>query len=267
MVLVLYFYHRTEIVIRMIMKVKTILVSQPEPSSEKSPYIRLQEKLKLTVHFRPFIHVEGVDAKEVRQQKIDFNNFDNVVLTSRNAVDHYFRLCKEMRFTVPDSTKYFCLSEAVAYYLQKYVVYRKRKIYVGKRTFEELSPLIKKYKDETFLLPTTDKVKPIIPSTLDNLGVKWTQATFYKTVISDLSDLENVTYDILVFFSPSGIESLFHNFPDFKQNETRLAVFGNTTIKAVEAKGLRVDIAAPTPETPSMTMALKKYIDQVNKGK
>ena len=249
------------------MKVKTILVSQPEPKIENSPYFDLQDRQKVKVDFRPFIHVEGLEAKEIRQQKIDLSKFSAIILTSRNSVDHFFRVAEEMRFKVPDSMKYFCQSEAVAYYLQKYVVYRKRKIYVGNRTFEELSPLIKKYKDETFLLPTTDKVKPIIPSTLDNLGVKWTQATFYKTVISDLSDLENVTYDILVFFSPSGIESLFHNFPDFKQNETRLAVFGNTTIKAVEAKGLRVDIAAPTPETPSMTMALKKYIDQVNKGK
>jgi uroporphyrinogen-III synthase len=249
------------------MKVKTILVSQPEPKIENSPYFDLQDRQKVKVDFRPFIHVEGLEAKEIRQQKIDLSKFSAIILTSRNSVDHFFRVAEEMRFKVPDSMKYFCQSEAVAYYLQKYVVYRKRKIYVGKRTFEELSPLIKKYKDETFLLPTTDKVKPIIPITLDNLGVKWTQATFYKTVISDLSDLENVTYDILVFFSPSGIESLFHNFPDFKQNETRLAVFGNTTIKAVEAKGLRVDIAAPTPETPSMTMEFKKYIDQVNKGK
>lgn len=249
------------------MKVKTILVSQPEPKIENSPYFDLEERQKVKVDFRPFIHVEGVEAKDIRQQKIDLNKFTAIILTSRNSVDHFFRVAEEMRFKVPDAMKYFCQSEAVAYYLQKYVVYRKRKIYVGKRTFEDLMPLIKKYKEETFLLPTTDKVKPIIPSTLDKLGVNWTQATFYKTVISDLSDLENVTYDILVFFSPSGIESLFKNFPDFKQKDTRLAVFGNTTIKAVEAKGLRVDIAAPTPETPSMTMALKKYIDQVNKGK
>lgn len=154
-----------------------------------------------------------------------------------------------MRFKVPDTMKYFCQSEAVAYYLQKYVVYRKRKIYVGKRTFSDLSPLIKKYKDETFLLPTTDKLKPQVPEILNGLSVDWKQAVFYKTVISDLSDLANVYYDILVFFSPSGIESLFHNFPDFKQNDTRIAVFGNTTIKAVEARGLRVDISAPTPET------------------
>ena len=249
------------------MKVKTILVSQPEPKIENSPYFELQEKQKVKIDFRPFIHVEGVSAKEIRQQKVDLAKYTAIILTSRNAVDHFFRVAKEMRFTVPDTMKYFCQSEAVAYYLQKYVVYRKRKIYVGKRTFPELAPLIKKYKDEKFLLPTTDKVKQLVPETLDNLGIDWKQATFYKTVVSDLSDLANVYYDVLVFFSPSGIESLFQNFPDFKQNDTRIAVFGNTTIKAVEEKGLRVDIAAPTPETPSMTMALQKYIDKVNKGK
>ncbi|WP_339894954.1 uroporphyrinogen-III synthase [uncultured Algibacter sp.] len=249
------------------MKVKTILVSQPEPKIENSPYFDLQDKQRVKIDFRPFIHVEGVSAKEIRHQKIDLNNYTAIILTSRNAVDHFFRIAEEMRFKVPDSMKYFCQSEAVAYYLQKYVVYRKRKIYVGKRTFGELSPLIKKYKDEKFLLPNTDKVKPAVPETLNTLGVDWKQATFYKTVVSDLSDLANVSYDVLVFFSPSGIESLFHNFPDFKQNETRIAVFGNTTIKAVEDKGLRVDISAPTPETPSMTMALQKYIEKANKGK
>ncbi|MEP1488214.1 MAG: uroporphyrinogen-III synthase [Algibacter sp.] len=249
------------------MKVKTILVSQPEPKIENSPYFDLQEKQKVKIDFRPFIHVEGVSAKEIRHQKIDLNNYTAIILTSRNAVDHFFRIAEEMRFKVPDAMKYFCQSEAVAFYLQKYVVYRKRKIYVGKRTFSELSPLIKKYKDEKFLLPNTDKVKDAVPNTLNDLGVNWKQATFYKTVVSDLSDLANVSYDVLVFFSPSGIESLFQNFPDFQQNETRIAVFGNTTIKAVEEKGLRVDISAPTPETPSMTMALHKYIDKVNKGK
>lgn len=248
-------------------KVKTILVSQPEPKIENSPYFDLQEKQKVKIDFRPFIHVEGVEAKDIRQQKVDLSSYTAIILTSRNSVDHFFRVAEEMRFKVPDSMKYFCQSEAVAYYLQKYVVYRKRKIYVGKRTFADLSPLIKKYKDESFLLPTTDKLKPEVPRILDDLGVKWKQATFYKTVISDLSDLANVYYDILVFFSPSGIESLFHNFPEFKQNNTRIAVFGNTTIKAVESHGLRVDIAAPTPETPSMTMALEKYIEKTNKGK
>lgn len=249
------------------MKVKTILVSQPEPKIENSPYFDLQEKQKVKIDFRPFIHVEGVAAKDVRQQKVDLNQYSAIILTSRNSVDHFFRVADEMRFKVPDTLKYFCQSEAVAFYLQKYVVYRKRRIYVGKRNFEDLSPLIKKYKDETFLLPTTDKLKDEVPELLNSLNIQWKEAVFYKTVISDLSDLADVFYDILVFFSPSGIESLFHNFPDFKQNTTRIAVFGNTTAKAVEDHGLRVDILAPTPETPSMTMALEKYIEKANKGK
>ncbi|MDC6385113.1 uroporphyrinogen-III synthase [Flagellimonas taeanensis] len=247
------------------MKVKTILVSQPEPKVENSPYSRLIEKEKIKVDFRPFIHVEGVEAKNVRQQKIDLNNFTAIILTSRNSVDHFFRIAEEMRFKVPDTMKYFCQSEAVAYYLQKYVVYRKRKIYVGKRTFNELIPLMKKYKDEKFLLPSSDQLKPSVPEALNELGVDWKRGIFYKTVISDLSDLRNVYYDILVFFSPSGIESLLKNFPDFEQNNTRIAVFGNSTVKAATDAGLRIDIQAPTPETPSMTMALQKYITSVNK--
>lgn len=247
------------------MKVKTILVSQPEPKMENSPYSKLIDKEKIKVDFRPFIHVESVDAKSVRQQKIDPKEFTAIILTSRNAVDHFFRISEEMRFKVPDSMKYFCQSEAVAYYLQKYVVYRKRKIYVGKRQFSELVPLIKKYKDEKFLLPSSDALKLDVPEALDALGISWKRGVFYKTVISDLSDLRNVYYDILVFFSPSGIESLLQNFPDFEQNETRIAAFGNSTVAAATEAGLRIDIKAPTPETPSMTMALQKYITSVNK--
>ena len=247
------------------MKVKTILVSQPKPNMENSPYARLIDKEKVKVDFRPFIHVEGVDAKSVRQQKIDLSQFTAIILTSRNAVDHYFRLAEEMRFKVPDSMKYFCQSEAVAFYLQKYVVYRKRKIYVGTRNFQDLSPLIKKYKEEKFLLPSADNLKPTVPEALDQLQLDWKRGVFYKTVISDLSDLSDVLYDVLVFFSPSGIESLLKNFPEFKQNNTRIAVFGNSTIKAATDAGLRIDIKAPTPETPSMTMALQKYISLENK--
>ncbi len=248
----------------LLMKVKTILVSQPEPKIENSPYFDLIERQKVKIDFRPFIHVEGVSSKEVRAQKVDLSQYTAIILTSRNSVDHFFRIAEELRFKVPDTMKYFCQSEAVAFYLQKYVVYRKRKIYVGKRTFAELSPLIKKYKTETFLLPSSDKLKPTVPTILNDLGVNWKQATFYKTVVSDLSDLRDVYYDILVFFSPSGIKSLLENFPDFEQNNTRIAVFGNTTVKAATENRLRVDIQAPTPETPSMTMALEKYIKEVN---
>ena len=246
------------------MKVKTILVSQPEPSSEKSPYNRLKEKLNLVVDFRPFIHVEGVIAKEVRKQKIDFNKFDNVILTSRNAVDNYFRLCKEMRFTIKATTKYFCLSEAVAFYLQKYVVYRKRKIYVGEGKIGDLENVFKKFENENYLFPTSDLLKSEVPDFLNSLKLNWQRAILYKTVVSDLSDLRDVYYDILVFFSPSGIESLFKNFPDFKQNKTRIAAYGKTTIKAAEDHGLKVQVKAPTDQSPSMTMAIEKYVEKVN---
>ena len=247
------------------MKVKTILVSQPEPSSEKSPYSRLREKHKLNINFRPFIHVQGLNAKDVRQQKIDFNNFQNIILTSRNAVDHFFRICKEMRYTVPDTTKYFCQSEAVAFYLQKYVVYRKRKIYVGKRSIKDLEATFKKFNTDNYLFPTADHLKPEIPEFLRKINVEWKRVILFHTVVSDLSDLRDVYYDILVFFSPSGIESLFKNFPDFEQNNTRIAIYGNSTMKAAEQAGLKINIKAPTHETPSMTMAIEKYIQKVNK--
>jgi len=247
------------------MKVKTILVSQPVPKTENSPYQELSDKQKVKIDFVPFIHIEGVDAKEVRAQKIDLNNYTAIILNSRTAVNHFFRIAEEMRFTVPDEMKYFCQSEAVAYYLQKYVVYRKRKIYVGKRTFPELIKIIKKYKDEKFLFPTSDKLKENIPEALNNASINWDRGIFYKTVVSDLSDLEDVFYDILVFFSPSGIDSLFKNFPNFKQNNTRIAVFGNSTVEAATKAGLKCNIKVPTPEAPSMTMALKKYIVEANK--
>lgn len=247
------------------MKVKTILVSQPAPKTETSPYFDLSDKQKVKIDFRSFIHVEGISVKEVRAQKIDLKKFTAIILTSRNAVDHFFRIAEEMRFKVPDDMKYFCQSEAVAYYLQKYVVYRKRKIYVGSRTFPDLTKLIKKHKTEKFLLPSSDKLKPLVPEVLDGLGVQWTRLDLYRTVVSDLSDLENVFYDVLVFFSPSGIESLFQNFPNFKQNNTRIAAFGNSTVNAVTEAGLVCNIEAPTKDTPSMTMALEKYIKEVNK--
>ena len=247
------------------MKVKTILVSQPEPSNEKSPYSRLKEKYKLKIDFRPFIHVEGVTAKNVRQQKINFSDFNNIILTSKNAVDHFFRLAEEMRYKVPDATKYFCQSEAIGFYLQKYVVYRKRKIYVGDRDFKSLESVFQKFENESFLVPTSDVLNSETSLFLDSIGINWTRAKLYKTVVSDLSDLRDVYYDILVFFSPSGIESLFKNFPDFKQNNTRIAVYGNATVKAASDAKLRIDIKAPTPNTPSMTMAIEKYISQNNK--
>ena len=247
------------------MKVKSVLVSQPAPTIENSPYISLKKKRKVKIDFVPFIYVEGVTAREVRRQKIDLSKFSAIILTSRNAVDHFFRVAEEMRFPIPNALKYFCLSEAVAFYLQKYVVYRKRKIYVGGRTFNDLTEQISKYSEENYLIPCANVLSPAIPTKLDELGVRWTQGTFYKTEISDLSHLKDVYYDILVFFSPSGIESLIHNFPDFKQNNTRIAVFGKTTVKAAENAGLRIDISAPSPKVPSMSKALDMYIEKANK--
>ena len=244
----------------MAQKIKTILISQPKPSTEKSPYFDLAERQKITIDFRPFIHVEGMEAQDFRQQRVDLAEHTAVILTSRLAVDHYFRMAKELRFEVPDSMKYFCISESTAYYLQKYVQYRKRKIFHGTIKFDELLVLMKKHKSEKFLLPCSDLLKDSIPNALDAGRFDYSRAVMYRTVCSDLSDLSDVKYDILVFFSPSGIESLFKNFPDFEQGQTRIAVFGPTTSKAAEKAGLRIDIHAPTAKAPSMSMAIDQYI-------
>jgi uroporphyrinogen-III synthase len=248
------------------LKVKSVLVSQPKPETEKSPYTDLAENCKIKIDFRPFIHVEGVPTKEFRLQKINLLDFNAVIFTSRNAVDHYFRAAEESRVKIPDDMKYFCISESTAFYLQKYIVYRKRKIFYGQQTFSDLVTVIKKYKDSKFLLPCSDILRPDIPASLKDNGIDFAPATLYRTVCSDLSDLKDVNYDVLVFFSPSGIKSLYQNFPKFKQNNTRIAVFGPTTAKAAEEAGLKIDIAAPQPESPSMTKALELYIKKVNKN-
>lgn len=247
------------------MAIKTILVSQPKPQSDKSPYFDLAEKYNLKIDFRPFIHVEGVGVQEFRTQKIDLAEHTAVILTSKTAVDNYFRIAEEMRFEVPDSTKYFCISEAVAYYLQKYVTYRKRKIFFGKQTIVDLIDVLKKHKKENFLLPCTDILRDRIPVTLDENKLNFTKAVLYRTVASDLSDLENVYYDMLVFYSPGGIESLLKNFPDFKQNKTILAAFGPTTANAMVKNNLRLDLHAPQPNAPSMTGAIENYVKESNK--
>ncbi len=248
-------------------KVKSILVSQPRPEGDKSPYFDLADKHKLKVDFRSFIQVEGVDVQQFRGQKINLLEHTAVIFTSKNAADHFFRICEETRVTVPESMKYFCVSETIAYYLQNYVVYRKRKIFYGGNTFRELIDVLKKHKGEKFLLPCINDLKPTVPKLLDDLGVSYTKAVLYKTVSSDLSDLADVNYDVLVFYSPSGIRSLFENFPEFKQNKTRIAAFGPTTTKAVMDKNLNLDIGAPIPKAPSMTMALDQYITAANKKK
>jgi uroporphyrinogen-III synthase len=248
------------------LKVKTILVSQPKPEGDKSPYFDLAKKCNVKIDFRPFIKVEGIPAQEFRKQKINILEHTAVIMTSRNAVDHYFRMCQEMRITVPETMKYFCISESTAYYLQKYVLYRKRKIFHGKQTVTDLMDVIKKHKTENFLVPCSDIAKEEVVEKFEALKLKHSKATMFRTVASDLSDLANVNYDMLVFFSPAGIKSLFKNFPKFKQNKTRIACFGPTTAKAVEEAGLRLDVHAPNPKSPSMTMALEQYIVAANKA-
>ena len=249
------------------MKVKTLLISQPKPEGDKSPFYDLAKKCNVKIDFRPFIQVEPVGAQDFRKDKINILDYSAVIMTSRNAVDHYFRMCQEMRITVPETMKYFCISESTAFYLQKYVLYRKRKIFHGKQTIFDLMEVIKKHKEETFLLPCSDVHKEAIADELEKQKIKFAKAVMYKTVASDLSDLANVNYDVLVFFTPSGIKSLFKNFPKFKQNKTRIACFGSTTAEAVKEAGLKLDIHAPTPKAPSMAMALEQYIVAANKAK
>ena len=243
------------------------MVSQPKPEGEKSPYYDLAEKFKLKIDFRSFIQVEGVSAQEFRGQRVNLADQTAVIFTSKTAVDHFFRIAEETRFTVPDTMKYFCISEAIALYLQKYVAYRKRKIFHGKQTIEELGDLMKKHKTEKYLLPCTDILRDKIPEVLDSLKLNYTKAVLYKTVAADLSDLEDVYYDLLVFFSPGGIESLFKNFPDFKQNKTLIAAFGPTTANAVIKNNLRLDLHAPQPNMPSMTAAIAHLIKEQSKKK
>ncbi|MEO7080131.1 MAG: uroporphyrinogen-III synthase [Flavobacteriales bacterium] len=248
------------------MKIKNILVTQPAPTDERSPYFSLAEKFALKIDFRSFIKVEPVPGQEFRQERINILDHSAIVLTSRNAVDHFFRMCKELRLTVPESMKYFCVSESVAYYVQKYIVYRKRKVFIGRLTFSDLMDVIKKHKSEKFLVPGSDIQKPEIPRLLDKAGVDYTNVVFYRTVASDLSDMRDVHYDMLVFFSPGVIESLKKNFPEYEQKDTVIAAFGPTTSKAVRDAGFRLDIEAPLPEAPSMTGAIELYLKRGEKA-
>ncbi len=245
-------------------KVKTILVTQPKP--DRSPYYDLEKKYDLQIDWRPFIHVEPVSAKEFRRQRVRPEEYSAVILTSKNAVDHFFSLCEELRCKMSPDTKYFCLTEAVANYLQKFIIYRKRKVFAGFRTIMDLKPYLMKHKDkESFLLPCSNLGSKEIGVFLKENGFKWQEAIMYQTVSSDLSDLKNIYYDVIVFFSPLDILALYENFPDFAQKDTRIAVFGKQTMQAVEDRGLYININAPTPETPSMTMALEKYLQSSNK--
>ncbi len=247
-------------------KIKTILISQPKPENEKNPYYDLANKYNLIETFRQFIKIEGLPVKDFRAQRIDILEHKAVILTSRMAVDHYFRMCNEMRVTVPESMKYFCINEATAYYLQKYIQYRKRKIFFGHQTIQDLVDVIRKNREERFLLPAADVHKEKICEFLDIINIKYTKAVMYRTVSADLSDIKNLNdYDVLAFFTPAGISSLKHNFPNFKQGNTRIACFGASTANALKNHGYRLDIYAPNPKNPSMSAALDEYMKESNK--
>ena len=244
--------------------IKSILVSQPKPKDGKSPYYKLAEKFNIKVDFRPFIQVDPVGLKEFKMQKIDILNHTAVIFTSRNAVDHFFSICTGMKVEMPPDMKYFCISEQTANYLQKYIIVRKRKIFTGLRTTTELLEILKKYKNEKYIFPCSDIRKDDIPDFLKNNGYNYSEIIIYRTVASDLSDLDDVYYDVIAFFSPSGISSLLMNFPKFEQRDTRIAAFGPTTAKAVRDASLQLDIEAPLPNAPSMTGALELYIKKAN---
>ncbi len=248
------------------MKVKNILVSQPQPADlEKSPYGELCRNYKLEIDFRKFITIEGVSAQEFRRAKGSFNDHTAVILTSKHAVNHFFRMAKEMRFEVPDSLKYFCISESTAYYLQKYVQYRKRKIFYGKQTFAHLMDLISKNPDDKYIVPSSDVNNLSMFKMLDSGNIDYTRTIIYRTVPSDLKDIDINKYQMLIFFSPAGVESLKFNFPDYEQGEQVIAAFGPTTKKAIEKEGLKLNIPAPTKTAPSMTMAIDQYLEVANK--
>ena len=245
------------------MKIKKVLVSQPKPASEKSPYYDIAEKYGVKIDFRPFIKVESLSAKEFRQQKISVLDHTAVIFTSRHAIDHFFHLCTELRVTIPETMKYFCVTEAVALYIQKYVQYRKRKIFFGNTgKIDDLIPSIVKHKTEKYLVPMSDVHNDDVKNLLDKNKIQHTEAVMYRTVSNDFA-----ADDMLVFFSPAGISALKKNFPDFDQKEIKIGTFGSTTAQAVRDAGLRLDLEAPSVQAPSMTAALDMFIKENNKGK
>jgi len=249
------------------LKTRKVLVSQPEPANPKSPYFDLAKKYNLKIDFKPFVQVEGIPSKDFRHQKVNILDFTAVVFTSKTGIDHFFRICNELRIVVPDTMKYFCITENVAFYLQKYIIYRKRKIFHGKAKFQDLIDVIAKHRDDNFFVPLSEPHNAEIPDILLKNNIKFTVGTLYKTISSHFSNNpKDFDYDILVFYSPSGIKSLKENFPDFVQGDIKIAAFGPTTATAVEQEGLRLDINAPNPKAPSMTMALDIFLKEYNKN-
>lgn len=245
------------------LEVKSILISQPDPGDRLTPYHDLAKRYGLKIDFRPFIEVNTVPGKLLRRKRLNILDFTAVIFTSRNAVDNYFRVVEEIGVDLPPTMKYFCINEGLSLYIQKYTVLRKRKVFIGQKKEEDLFPLFKKHSKEKFLLPCSNISKEIIPSYLDEIGADYRSTVMYTTDPADLSDLADVSYDIVVFFSPADISSLFINFPDFKQKNTRIAGWGESTSKAMEENGLINNIYAPTPETPSMVAALENYLKEL----
>ena len=250
----------------MSLKIKKLLISQPKPASEKSPYYDIAKKYGVNIEFRPFIKVEGLTPKEFRQQKISIPEYTAVIFTARTAIDHFFKLCEGLRVTIPETMRYFCVTESIALYLQKYIVYRKRKIFYGNSgKLDDLIPALLKHSSEKFLLPVSDVHNEEHTAILDKYKLNYTRAIMYRTVSNDFKPEEKFDYDMLVFFSPAGIASLMKNFPNFEQQDIRIGCFGPTTAKAVRDAGLRLDLEAPTPEMPSMTAAIEKYLKEMSK--
>ena len=247
--------------------IKKILVSQPKPSSERSPYFDIAEKYGVELVFRPFIKVEGITAKEFREQKVSILDHTAIVFTSRHAIDHFFTLAKELRVTIPEDMKYFCVTETISLYIQKYVQYRKRKVFFGTTgKIDDLIPTMVKHKQEKYLVPMSDVHNDSVKTMLDAKKLHHRECVMYRTVSNDFTpeEIKTFDYDMLVFFSPSGIESLTKNFPDFKQGDIAIATFGPATAKAVKDAGLRLDLEAPSEKYPSMTGALQDYLQKQN---
>lgn len=248
------------------MKIKTILVSQPAPAAlERSPFQELIAKYGVKIDFHPFIKVERVSVKEFRSQRIDILAHTAVIFTNRSSVDYFFQICEETRVSIPETMKYFCVSEAIALYLQKYIVYRKRKIFFGKGTFTDLMEQVVKHKDEKFLLPLPDPHKPEIPATMDKLKLKYSKVIMSRTVSADVDSVDVDSYDIVVFYSPIEMQTLQAKCPELA-NGTMIATFGNGTAVAAVESGYKVSVLAPTPESPSMVGALDKFIQKINAG-
>lgn len=243
------------------MKIRKILVSQPQPSGEKSPYFDISEKHNVKIEFRPFIKVEPLSAKEFRAQRISILDFSAIIFNAKQGIDHFFRLCEEMRITVPETMKYFCISESVAVYLQHYIHYRKRKVFFGATgKLPDLVTILNKHTTEKYLFITPEVLNEETIAALDSSKITYTKAIMYRTVSNDFKPDEEFNYDMLLFFSPMGVLSLLKNFPDFKQGEIQIGSFGSTTAATIREAGLRLDLEAPSSQYPSMTMALDAFL-------